>query len=83
MKTHKIESIITGHEGTVSCMEWNHLDSNFLASGTAEKQLYIWNLSQENIAVHIALKEYAIMMQWSQVDKNKLLILTMGGKFLD
>ena len=78
-KTHKIESIIAGHEGTISCLVWNQLDENLLASATAENQLYVWGIEQEKPVLHLHLPAYALIMQWSQLDTSSILMLLASG----
>ncbi len=77
--THSIESIISGHEGTITCIEWNQLDENMLASASAENQLYIWNIEQESATLCLTLTSYAVSLQWSQTDANTLLLLLATG----
>jgi len=80
VRTHEVEKIITGHEGVITCIEWNLLDSNLLASATNERQLYIWKLSEEIAILHMTLESYALMLQWSKISADMILILDSSGK---
>jgi len=80
-KTRKIESIISGHEGTISCIEWNQLNENLIASATVDNNFYLWDIEQEKALVRLAVTPFPIMLQWSRNDKNIILILHSSGIF--
>ncbi len=78
-ETHSIESIISDNEGTITCIAWSPLNDNMLAEANGEKQLFIWDIEQEQIATRITLPANAIMLQWLQTDSNTILALLSTG----
>ena len=77
----KIESIIAGHEENISCIAWNSLDDNLIASASVDNQFYIWDISREKAKVHVSLPAYPIMIQWSKLDSSNILFLLSSGSF--
>lgn len=79
-RTHEIESVIAGHEGTITSIEWSLLDSRYLVSATTERQLYIWNVAEETAVLQMKLESHAVMLQWSKNRKDVVLMLLSSGK---
>lgn len=63
-------------------MMWNPVNENLLASASVDKHFYIWDIEREKVKVHVSLPAFAVMLQWSQMDPNCILLLLFSGTFL-
>ncbi len=78
-KTFRIESVIAGHEGTITCLCWSPANENLIASASLDNNFYIWDIFEERAKVHVTLPAYPISMQWSANNSNSILMLLNTG----
>ncbi len=79
-KTFRIETIISGHENTITAILWSPHNDNLLASASSDCHFYIWDIELEKAKVHVTLPAHLLMMQWSPYDPNCVLMLLANGK---
>lgn len=70
--------LVVGHKGSVSALEWQRLDGNYLASGGTDERLLVWDARSSKPLVKFP-KQKAIVkaLVWSPHQRG--IILSAGG----
>ena len=55
------------------------MNEGLIASASAHGNFYVWDILNERAKAHILLPSHALMMQWSRVNTNKIIMLLATG----
>jgi WD40 repeat protein len=73
--TQSLISELTAHTDIVRSMSWSPVDSNRLATGSQDFTTKIWDITNGQVLVNIALERFGIRVVWSR-DGQRLAVQT-------
>eukprot|EP00794_Sanderia_malayensis_P007200 gene7200-8006_t len=69
----KLHSVVSAHKKMITAISWNPCDSNILASASTEKEIIIWDISEQRVLWRLKqIKETPICIEWCIHEKDVL-----------
>ncbi len=68
-----LHSVVSAHKKTITAVSWNPRDSNILASASTEKEIIIWDISDQRVLYRLKqIKEIPVCIEWCPHEKDVL-----------
>jgi len=61
-------------------MQWEPTAEKYLAQGTLDKKLVVWDVETEQVKFNATLPGHVVQIEWNKQNENSLLTLLNTGK---
>lgn len=63
--------MVAAHKKTITCISWNPRDRNILASASADKEIILWDISEQRVLFRLKeIKEAPVCLEWYPLEKD-------------
>ena len=71
LKKFNLHSVVSAHKKTITCISWNPRDPNVIASASTEKEIILWDISDQRISHRMKqIKETPVCLEWCPHEKD-------------